>query len=124
MSKARIRTRPRFRPLVELLESRLAPSTTAVPFVRHMGGPAHNGRPSVGEAPGGGYGPSQIQHAYGFDQITFNGGVHGDGTGQTIALIDAFDDPNIASDLAAFDSGLGLAAPPSFKKVNQTGGTS
>jgi subtilase family serine protease len=79
--------------------------------------------PNSGGAPGGGFGPSQIAHAYGFDQITFNG-VTGDGRGQTIAIIDAYDQPNIVSDLAAFDSAFGIAAPPKFTRVNQTGGTS
>src|SRR5437660_2827443 len=41
-----------------------------------------------------GYTPAQIRHAYGFDQITF-GSVKGDGSGQTIAIVDAYDDPNI-----------------------------
>src|SRR6516165_1732510 len=59
-----------------------------------------------------GYSPAQIRHAYGFDQITFNNGtVAGDGTGTTIAIIDAMDQPNIASDLANFDAALGIAAP-------------
>ena len=67
--------------------------------------------------------PAQIRHAYGFDQITFNNGaVVGDGTGQTIAIVDAYDDPNIVSDLAAFDAFFGIAAPPSFVRVNQNGG--
>jgi subtilase family serine protease len=68
------------------------------------------------------FNPAQIRHAYGFDQIAFNG-VPGDGRNQTIAIIDAYDEPNIASDLAAFDSNFGIAAPPSFTKVNQSGGT-
>jgi hypothetical protein len=76
-----------------------------------------------GLAPSGGYSPAQLRQAYGFNQISF-GSIKGDGTGQTIALIDAYDDPNIAGDLAAFDSALGIPAPPSFKKVNQTGGMS
>ena len=63
-----------------------------------------------------GYTPSQIRHAYGFDQI------NGDGSGQTIAIVDAYRHPSIASDLAAFDLQFGIAAPPSFKMVNQTGG--
>jgi subtilase family serine protease len=72
----------------------------------------------------GGFSPAQIRHAYGFDQITFsNGTVAGDGTGQTIAIIDAYDQPTIASDLQVFDSMYGIQAPPSFTKVNQTGGT-
>ena len=69
--------------------------------------------------------PAQIRHAYGFDQISFSGGtVAADGSGTTIAIVDAYDDPNIASDLHQFDVAFGLADPPVFTKVNQTGGTS
>lgn len=72
-----------------------------------------------------GYTPAQVRHAYQVDQVGFqNGSVVGDGKGQTIAIVNAYDDPNIASDLAAFDRAFGLPNPPSFKKVNQTGGTS
>src|SRR2546422_229985 len=46
--------------------------------------------------------PAQIRHAYGFDQVAFNG------AGQTIAIVDAYDDPTIASDLAKFSSTFGL----------------
>ena len=52
--------------------------------------------------------PAQIRHAYGIDSITFNG-VAGDGTGTTIAIVDAYDDPNIANDLHQFDLAYGLA---------------
>src|SRR6185295_11970404 len=70
-----------------------------------------------------GYTPAQIRHAYGFDQITFNSGtIVGDGAGQTIAIVDAYDDPNIASDLHQFDLAFGLS-DPTFIKVNQNGGT-
>jgi subtilase family serine protease len=62
-----------------------------------------------------GYSPDQIRKAYGFDQIT------GDGTGQTIAIVDAYNDPNIVQDLATFDKQFGLSAPPSFQVVSQTG---
>jgi subtilase family serine protease len=51
-------------------------------------------------------------------------GLTGTGSGQTIAIVDAYDHPTIASDLAVFDTKFGLSAPPSFKKVTQTGGTS
>ncbi len=70
-----------------------------------------------------GYTPAQISHAYGFDQVTFSGNVKGDGTGQTIAIVDAFSDPNIVPDLNTFDTQFGLAAPKSLKIVNQSGGT-
>ena len=67
--------------------------------------------------------PSQIRHAYGIDQITFNGGtVAGDGSGTTIAIVDAYDDPNIANDLHQFDLRFGLP-DPIFTKVNQNGGS-
>jgi hypothetical protein len=62
-----------------------------------------------------GYTPAEIKAAYGFT------GVSETGAGQTIAIIDAYNDPNIASDLGTFDSAFGLAAPPSFKIVSQTG---
>jgi subtilase family serine protease len=70
-----------------------------------------------------GYTPAQIRAAYGFNNLSF-GSTAADGRGQTIAIIDAYNDPNIASDLAAFDAKFGIAAPPSFKIVNQSGGTS
>lgn len=70
-----------------------------------------------------GYTPAQIRTAYGFNDVSF-GSTPADGRGQTIAIIDAYNDPNIKSDLAAFDSQLKIAAPPSFSVVNQTGGSS
>lgn len=49
--------------------------------------------------------PSEIRHAYGFDQVTFsNGTITGDGTGQTIAIVDAYHDPDIYGDVDKFDS--------------------
>ena len=48
--------------------------------------------------------PQEIQNAYGVNLISFSGGtISGTGQGQTIAIVDAYNDPNIASDLAAFD---------------------
>jgi hypothetical protein len=52
--------------------------------------------------------PSQIRHAYGFDQIQF-GSIKGDGTGQTIAIVDAYDAPKITTDLQSFNSTFGLS---------------
>ena len=46
--------------------------------------------------------PSQIRHAYGFDLVT------NQGAGQTIALVDAYDDANAASDLAVFSKQFNL----------------
>jgi hypothetical protein len=70
-----------------------------------------------------GYIPAQIRHAYGLDQIQFDNLARGDGTGQTIAIVDAYDDPTIAADLQAFDARFNLPAPPSFRVVAQDGST-
>ena len=71
--------------------------------------------------------PNQVSHAYGFDRVGFldstNTLVPGDGRNTTIAIVMFNDDPNIAADLATFDSTYGIVAPPSFTKVNQRGGT-
>ena len=67
--------------------------------------------------------PSQVLKAYGMNPRTTIGGVTGDGTGQTIAIVDAYQDPNIVSDLATFDSNFGLSAPPSFTVLNESGTT-
>jgi len=69
----------------------------------------------------GPYQPSELSQAYGFNNIVVNG-IAGTGGGQTIAIVDAYDDPNITTDLATFDKQFGLAAPPSFKKVELTSG--
>jgi subtilase family serine protease len=66
--------------------------------------------------------PAATRAYYGFDQLSF-GATPADGAGQTIAIVTARNNPNIASDLALFDQTFGLPAPPSFRVVNQTGGT-
>jgi cell wall assembly regulator SMI1 len=71
-----------------------------------------------------GYTPAQIRQAYGFNNISFNNGaVAGDGSGTTIAIVDAYDDPKIANDLHQFDLQFGLPDPV-LTKVNQNGGSS
>jgi len=102
------------------LESRALLSTT--PMAAHptfamepMGGGA--ARPFTGA-----YTPAQIAQAYGFNTITFNG-VAGTGSGETIAIVDAYDDPNIQADLNTFDTQFGLPAA-TVTRVNETGGTS
>src|SRR5271163_4725293 len=63
--------------------------------------------------------PAQTRHAYGFDQVT------NQGSGQIIGIVDAYDDPNIASDLTVFDQKYGLAACTTangcFRKVFSNG---
>jgi subtilase family serine protease len=48
------------------------------------------------------YSPAQIRHAYGFDQLSASG------AGQTIAIVDAYGNQNIQSDLNTFCSQFGL----------------
>jgi subtilase family serine protease len=66
-----------------------------------------------------GYGPVQFRNAYNLSSTA--------GSGQTIGIVDAYNDPNIASDLATYSSHYGLpsctVANGCFKKVNQTGGS-
>jgi len=64
--------------------------------------------------------PSEIASAYGINQITF-GPIAGTGAGQTIAIVDAYDDPNAAGDLHQFDVAFGLPDAPSFQRLNQNG---
>ncbi len=68
---------------------------------------------------GVGYGPSQLQSAYVLPSSTA-------GSGQTVAIIDAYNDPNAASDLATYRSSAGLPACGSgcFSVVNQNGAAS
>jgi subtilase family serine protease len=53
------------------------------------------------------YTPTQIRHAYGFDQLLQSGVT---GAGQKIAIVDAYGNQNIQSDLNAFCSQFGLNA--------------
>ncbi|HEV3145079.1 MAG TPA: S53 family peptidase [Gemmataceae bacterium] len=124
LRSSQLRTRrPKGRPLLflEFLEAREVPSSAHTDYVLH---PQGGGATPYGSPGPTGYTPAQIRHAYGFDQITFNNGtVAGDGRGTTIAIVDAYDDPNIANDLHQFDLQFGLA-DPTFTKVNQSGGSS
>jgi subtilase family serine protease len=66
-----------------------------------------------------GYKPSQIRTGYGLTSITNKGG------GQTIAIVDAFDNPNAESDLGVFTTQFSLpsctTANGCFKKIYATG---
>jgi uncharacterized repeat protein (TIGR03803 family) len=66
---------------------------------------------SVSAQPQVGYTPEQIRTAYGINSIpTFTGGAVADGSGQTIAIVDAYNDPNIFQDLDTFDKQFGLTS--------------
>jgi subtilase family serine protease len=54
------------------------------------------------------FSPLQMQRAYGFDKNYQHGLT---GSGRTIVIIDAYQNPFLATDLAAFDGVFGLPAP-------------
>jgi len=82
-------------------------------FALKVAGAAHL---SAATGPSG-YHPADLQAAYKLNPKK--------GTGQTIAIVDAFDNPNAAADLAVYRSTFGLSACTTangcFRKVNQAG---
>ena len=133
---------PYHRQLVcEPLEARTLLSVSLQPFataqassIRPLGGAGGSGHSAVPSAldPT----PNQVRGAYGLGSYTggnlSNGlsfaGIQGDGRGQTIALIDAYDYPTALTDANAFSNAYGLptfggAGHPTFTKLNQNGGT-
>src|SRR5262245_27786082 len=66
------------------------------------------------------YAPGQIRTAYRVNSLP----DQYQGAGKTIAIVDAYSDPNIVSDLATADVYAGIPDPPSFTIINQNGATS
>jgi len=66
-----------------------------------------------------GYGPADLRSAYNLSSAS--------GSGQTVAIVDAYDDPRAESDLGVYRRQFGLSpcttANGCFRKVNQSGGT-
>jgi hypothetical protein len=75
-----------------------------------------NAEPLASSSPSG-YGPADFHSAYALPENA--------PTPQTIAIVDAYDDPTIASDLAVYSSTYGIPACTTangcFRKVNQKG---
>ena len=80
-----------------------------------------HGNPAASPAPFG-LAPAQIRSAYNFPAAATAG------SGRTIAIVDAYDDPTAESDLGVFSSQYGLpsctTANGCFAKVDENGGTS
>jgi subtilase family serine protease len=80
-----------------------------------------HGNPAASTSPTG-LSPATIKSAYNYPTSTTAG------SGKTVAIVDAYDDPTAESDLGVFSSQYGLPACTTangcFTKVNQTGGTS
>jgi subtilase family serine protease len=66
-------------------------------------------RPNGSAGPAYGRVPTTVRHTYGFDLLS------NQGQGQTIGIVDAYDDPNIEADLGVFNQQMGL---PSCTKAN------
>jgi hypothetical protein len=92
-------------------------SDAGTPGVRSL---AAEARPTTGAAsgPAGGKSPAQYAEAYEYEPTK-------GGTGQTVAIVDAYDDPAVEGDLAKFDTQYGLGqcttANKCFEKVGQSG---
>jgi hypothetical protein len=91
---------------------------------------AHPGNVGVGSALGpavpaalaqSGYDATVVRHAYGFDSVRLPNGNSATGAGQTIAIVDAYNDPNVFSDLQVFDKQFNLP-DPSFATLDENGG--
>jgi subtilase family serine protease len=78
-----------------------------------------HGKPLATSTPAG-YSPADLRGAY-----KLGNAITG-GAGQTIAIVDAYDDPSAESDLAAYRSQFGMTACTTangcFRKVDQNGG--
>jgi len=96
--------------------SRLLPAVTGHAAGRLTCFGAARFRPQASSGPQG-YGPAQIRAAYGLTGLRSGG--------RTVAIIDAYDDPNAESDLGTYRRAFGLPACTSgtgcFRKVNQNG---
>ncbi len=143
--------RPRARrPALESLETRITPVViaptpfdAAIPIVAYpavrglVDSNAYSTAPSGVSSPARvtgstspvGLTPQQVRNAYGINGIAF-GSITGNGAGQTIAIVDAYDDPYLVgtsspnfatSDLGRFDQAFGLPSPPSFTKIGEYG---
>jgi hypothetical protein len=99
-SKARdLITRRRSRLQLETLEDRMVPSGFSnVRPIYEIFTPAAGGGVS-------GYSPAQIRTAYGL-----GGSGIGNGSGQTIAIVDAYNDPKVFGDLDHFDQFFGASS--------------
>jgi subtilase family serine protease len=93
-------------------------ATQKTPNPRGGAAPTATSSSTLGDA--GAYSPAFLESAYDAPSSS-------NGTGQTVAIVDAYDDPNAASDLSYYRSYFGLSscttANGCFRKVNETGGS-
>ena len=99
--------------------------------ILHVRATGDGAQPAASSGPSG-YGPADLQAAYGLAAA-----AGANGAGSTVALVDAYDDPNAAGDLGVYRTQYGLPSMstctvsstsvtspdgrPCFAKVNQSG---
>jgi subtilase family serine protease len=124
--QVRFERRARFRQLVlERLEDRTVLSHATTNFIAHPLNSPKFIPQGQGSGSGGTFLPADIQAAYAISSLISAGD---NGAGQTIAVVDAYNDPDVTSDLATFSTDAGLpqltgGANGTFKVVNENGGT-
>jgi len=104
-----------------------APSPTSSPVTTPTPGatatpPSGTPPPCTHNSGINGFQPCELQKAYNLTSFST-----ANGASSTVAIVDAYDDPNAEADLANYRSTFGLPACTTangcFRKVNQTGGT-
>jgi subtilase family serine protease len=122
LSTSRVRATPQViaHAVAAGLTPTLSPVTRPIPIVSFYGPP---------------YSPAQIKQAYGFDQVLFTRSFYlrghrfyynipGDGSGETIAIVDAYDDPTIFSNVDTFDKTFTVSQYNSSSLYNAYGPSS
>jgi subtilase family serine protease len=99
--------------------ARLCDATPARGYASCMAVRQTDVKPQLAAVTPAGLGPADLQSAY---------NLPSGGSGQTVAIVDAYDDPNAEADLAVYRSTYGLPACTTasgcFSKVNQDGAAS
>jgi subtilase family serine protease len=109
---------------VRLVATSLTHADLKTNAVRQASEVAHGAQPAVtNKSPiAGGYGPEELHTAYSLPTATFPSAT------QTVAIVDAFNDPTAEADLGVYDKQYGLPACTTgngcFKKLNEEGKTS
>ena len=77
----------------------------------------HGAHPKATASYEKGYAPPDLQSAYGLNVP----GIQAGGSGKTIAIVDAYDNPNALQDLAVYRDKFLLPDGPTITKMNQSG---
>jgi subtilase family serine protease len=88
------------------------------PLVVKVIGRLANGKPKLSNGTPTGLPPSAVQSVYNLSGLSPNSGA---GTGQIIAIVDAYDDPNALSDLNTFNAQYGYAQMSTCTSLSQSG---